>query len=122
MTVAKLKGARDRKRRTMGKCEGRKSYAERDAELVALAREIKASGGHVSLRAVAAELAAQGRVTPSGNHYSASGGRFHAGILVRGARTAPQPRTASRCHAGSQVASIGAPRMSDTEWKPGGNS
>jgi len=30
MTVAKLKGARDRARREHGKCEGRKSYAERD--------------------------------------------------------------------------------------------
>jgi hypothetical protein len=31
MTVAKLKGARDRVRRQRGKCEGRKSYAEREA-------------------------------------------------------------------------------------------
>jgi DNA invertase Pin-like site-specific DNA recombinase len=45
MTEAKLKGARDRKRRTEGKREGRKSYAERDPELVALAREIKTRGG-----------------------------------------------------------------------------
>jgi DNA invertase Pin-like site-specific DNA recombinase len=30
MTVAKLKGARDRVRRERGKCEGRKSYAERE--------------------------------------------------------------------------------------------
>jgi DNA invertase Pin-like site-specific DNA recombinase len=29
MTVAKLKGARDRVRRAQGKCEGRKAYAER---------------------------------------------------------------------------------------------
>jgi hypothetical protein len=33
MTVAKLKGARDRVRRRDGKCEGRKSYAERDRRL-----------------------------------------------------------------------------------------
>jgi DNA invertase Pin-like site-specific DNA recombinase len=32
MTVAKLKGARDRVRRQQGKCEGRKSYAEREGE------------------------------------------------------------------------------------------
>jgi DNA invertase Pin-like site-specific DNA recombinase len=40
MTVAKLKGARDRVRRARGKCEGRKAYAERKGgqELVALAR------------------------------------------------------------------------------------
>src|SRR6516162_1340956 len=33
MTIAKLKGARDRVRRQRGKCEGRKSYAERDPAL-----------------------------------------------------------------------------------------
>jgi hypothetical protein len=38
MIVAKLKGARDRKRKSTGKCEGRKSYAERDPELVDMAR------------------------------------------------------------------------------------
>jgi hypothetical protein len=36
MTVAKLRGARERKRRERGKCEGRKSHAERNPELVAL--------------------------------------------------------------------------------------
>ena len=38
MTVAKLKGARDRVRRAQCKCEGRKAYAERKGghELVAL--------------------------------------------------------------------------------------
>ena len=41
MTVAKLKDARDRVRRAQGKCEGRKTYAEREGgqELVALARQ-----------------------------------------------------------------------------------
>src|SRR6202035_3068394 len=43
MTVAKLKGARDRVRRTRGKCEGRKAYAERAGgqELVATARQLR---------------------------------------------------------------------------------
>jgi hypothetical protein len=36
MTVAKLRGARERKRRDTGKCEGTKSHAERNPELVAL--------------------------------------------------------------------------------------
>jgi hypothetical protein len=72
MTVAKLKGARDRVRRRTGKCEGRKSYAERDANMVALAKEIKGQGGRVSLRDVAAALAAEGHTTPSGKPYSAS--------------------------------------------------
>ncbi len=71
MTVAKLKGVRDRKRRMAGKCEGRKSYAERDADMVALAKEIYAGGG-VSSRGVAAKLEAKGYTTPSGERYSAS--------------------------------------------------
>ena len=33
LTVAKLRGARERKRRDMGECEGRKSHAERNPEL-----------------------------------------------------------------------------------------
>jgi DNA invertase Pin-like site-specific DNA recombinase len=77
MTVAKLKGARDRVRRRTGKCEGRKSHAERDPELVAMAREIgaavNASGEReLSLREIAVKLAKAGRVTPSGRPYSAS--------------------------------------------------
>jgi DNA invertase Pin-like site-specific DNA recombinase len=74
MTVAKLRGARDRKRRERGKCEGRKSYAERDRELVDMARWLrrKAEGRPYSLREVAAELAGYGYVTPSGRPYSAS--------------------------------------------------
>jgi DNA invertase Pin-like site-specific DNA recombinase len=72
MTVAKLKGARDRVRRRVGKCEGRKSYAERDPGMIALAKEIKGRGGRVSLREVAAELETNGYVTPSGKRYSAS--------------------------------------------------
>ena len=76
MTVAKLKGARDRVRRQRGKCEGRKSYAEREggAELVAMARQLHTNpqGRSPSLRTVAAALAAQGFVTPTGRPYSAS--------------------------------------------------
>jgi DNA invertase Pin-like site-specific DNA recombinase len=72
MTVAKLKGARERVRRKAGKCEGRKSYAERDPAMVALAKEIKGRAGRVSLREVARELEARGYVTPSGERYSPS--------------------------------------------------
>jgi DNA invertase Pin-like site-specific DNA recombinase len=77
MVVAKLKGARDRARRARGKCEGRKSYAERAGgeELVAVARQLRANpdGGRPrSLRKVAAGLAERGYVTPSGRPYSAS--------------------------------------------------
>ena len=38
--VAKLKGARDRKRREKGKCEGRKSHAEKRPGTVALAKRL----------------------------------------------------------------------------------
>jgi DNA invertase Pin-like site-specific DNA recombinase len=72
MTVAKLKGARDRMRPQAGKCEGRKSYAERDPEMVALAKSIRNRGGRVSLREIVAALAANGYTTPSGAPYSAT--------------------------------------------------
>ena len=38
--VAKLKSARDRKKRETGKCGGRKSYAERDGAMVMLAKKL----------------------------------------------------------------------------------
>jgi DNA invertase Pin-like site-specific DNA recombinase len=85
MTVAKLKGARDRIRRTKGKCEGRKSYAEREGghELIDLARWLRRKefiddrGRRIesrpySLRDVAAELASYGYTTPSGRPYAAA--------------------------------------------------
>ena len=76
MTVAKLKGARDRVRREQGKCEGRKSYVEREggAELIALARHLRTNpnGRPPSLRKVAAALAERGFVTTRGRPYSAS--------------------------------------------------
>jgi hypothetical protein len=40
MTVAKLRGARERKRRQAGKWEGRKSHAERNPELLGLAKRL----------------------------------------------------------------------------------
>ncbi len=67
--VAKLRGARERKRAAQGKCEGRKSLAERLPELVAAARAL--NDGR-SLRMIAAALAEQGFKTPSGKEYSAS--------------------------------------------------
>ena len=41
MLVLKLKCARDRKKRKFGKCEGRKSYAERDPELLAQVKKLR---------------------------------------------------------------------------------
>jgi hypothetical protein len=61
MIVAKLRDARDRKRKAYGKCEGRKSLAElhpaivREAER--LGRASPLNGKRRSLRKIAAELA-----------------------------------------------------------------
>jgi DNA invertase Pin-like site-specific DNA recombinase len=65
--VAKLKGARDRKRAETGKCGGRKSYAEARPEVVALAKEL--SGQRMSYRKISAELAARGYTTATGKPY-----------------------------------------------------
>jgi DNA invertase Pin-like site-specific DNA recombinase len=65
MTVAKLRGARERKRRETGKCEGRKRHAEMNPALVAEARRLRRKlpkGGQRSLREVAAELARRGHL------------------------------------------------------------
>src|SRR5919204_6176929 len=75
MTVAKLRGARERKRRETGKCEGRKSHAERNPELVALAKRLhrqKPKGGRMSLRAISAELATQGFLNENGRPFAAA--------------------------------------------------
>src|SRR5215217_8477128 len=76
MVVAKLKGARDRKRRETGqKVEGRKSYAEKDPAMVALAKKLHrypVKGRRRSLREVAAELAAAGYVVRAGKPYEAA--------------------------------------------------
>ncbi len=63
--VAKLAAARMRKRNENGKCEGRKSHAELDPDLVALVKQLrrkKPKGGQMSLRAIAAELSAHGHL------------------------------------------------------------
>jgi DNA invertase Pin-like site-specific DNA recombinase len=75
--IAKLKTARDRIRRTKGKCDGRKSYAERKGgkELIDLARQLRRphlNRRPISLRKVAAALAARGYVSASGKPYVAS--------------------------------------------------
>jgi DNA invertase Pin-like site-specific DNA recombinase len=67
--VAKLRGARERKRAETGKCEGRKTVGERTPEVVETA--IKLNDGR-SLRKISAGLAEQGFVTPSGREYSAT--------------------------------------------------
>lgn len=70
MTVAKLKGARDRKRKTVGKCEGRKRLAETHPEAVAMAKRLRRAspktGERRSLRDIAAEMAKAGYTTKDG--------------------------------------------------------
>jgi DNA invertase Pin-like site-specific DNA recombinase len=73
--VAKLRAARQRKRETAGKCEGRRSHAEARPELVALVRQLRRrrpKGGQRSLREISAELAARGFINERGNAFSAA--------------------------------------------------
>jgi hypothetical protein len=72
-TVAKLAAARKRKRMANGKCEGRKSMPESRPEAVALAKALgrkKPEGGKMSLRAVAAEMAARGFLNERGRSFN----------------------------------------------------
>ena len=72
--VAKLKGARDRKRREKGKCEGRKSHAEKRPGAVALAKKLhRASpktGKRTSLRKISAALAEAGHLNERGHPFN----------------------------------------------------
>jgi hypothetical protein len=54
--------------------KGRKSHAERNPELVALAKRLhrqKPKGGRMSLRAISAELATQGFLNENGRPFAA---------------------------------------------------
>ncbi|AWM07727.1 recombinase family protein [Bradyrhizobium symbiodeficiens] len=77
MTVAKLRGARERKRRkTGGKVEGRKSWAERSKEDAKVAEMVEAAtrlqGQGLSLRDIAAELDKLGHRNERGATFSPS--------------------------------------------------
>ena len=73
--VGKLKAARDRKRATGMKVEGRKSHAELRPDVVSMAKRLhRASpktGKRRSLRAIAAELARTGYLNERGVPYAA---------------------------------------------------
>jgi DNA invertase Pin-like site-specific DNA recombinase len=76
MTV--LRGARERKRRDVGKCEGRKSHAQRNPELVALAKQLhrlRPKVRRMSLRAISAELATRGFLNEHGRPFAAASGK-----------------------------------------------
>ena len=78
MTVAKLRGARQRKRATGAKVEGRKSYSEAVPATVDRAKALKAEG--LTLRKVTERLAAEGHRTGAGTPYQFTAvGRMIAG-------------------------------------------
>jgi DNA invertase Pin-like site-specific DNA recombinase len=86
--VAKLRGARERKRAASGKCEGRKSWAEINPELVRQAKRLRRrspKGHQRSLRDVASELAKLGFLNERGKPFSASsiGPRFRECLQAR---------------------------------------
>ncbi|WP_063980211.1 recombinase family protein [Bradyrhizobium sp.] len=78
--VGKLRAARDRKRATGKKVEGRKCYAEIDlaehgGKMIALARRLRRKApktGRRSLRDISAEMAKAGYVSASGKPYAAA--------------------------------------------------
>lgn len=71
MTVAKLKGARDRASEKAGRrVEGQKGYTRGDAVLVASAKALRADG--LSFLAISAQLASDGYKTATGQNFSAS--------------------------------------------------
>jgi DNA invertase Pin-like site-specific DNA recombinase len=74
MTVAKLRAARERKRAATGRCEGRKSHAELNPELVQQAKRLRRrspKGHQRSLREISA-LSKMGFKNASGRSFSAS--------------------------------------------------
>jgi DNA invertase Pin-like site-specific DNA recombinase len=74
--VLKLRGARDRKRASTGKCEGRKSHAEANPDAVALARKLHRKPHHtdkrMSYRDISAAMAEAGHLAASGKLYGPS--------------------------------------------------
>ena len=68
--MAKLKGARDRKKIDTGKCGGRQTILERDPRIVAAAKALARGDRKLSLREIAAELETQGFVTKKGTRFA----------------------------------------------------
>ncbi len=76
MTVAKLRGARERRRAVTGKCEGRKGHSELRPDLVQEAKRLRRrspkTGAQRSLRDISMELARLGHMNSNGRPFSAS--------------------------------------------------
>jgi len=82
MLVEKLRGARDRKSAKLGRrIEGNPAWKPAPAEHVAIATKLARNG--LSLRAVSAELAAVGYLSPSGRPYGAQS----IACMLKGAAT-----------------------------------
>jgi hypothetical protein len=75
MTVAKLRGARERKRRETGRWEGRKTHAELRPKVVREAKRLRRanpkSGERRSYRQIADELAEMGHLNERGAPFNA---------------------------------------------------
>jgi DNA invertase Pin-like site-specific DNA recombinase len=70
--VAKLKAARDRVKAERGKCEGRKSYAEMNPEMVALAKQLRRkprNGKRMTYTAISRELEKRGYLNLAGKPF-----------------------------------------------------
>lgn len=76
MLVAKLRGARERKRAATGKCGGRKSHVEAHPQTVQVAKSLRWVNKRMrekrSLRDISAELAKAGHLATSGKPYGPS--------------------------------------------------
>jgi hypothetical protein len=75
MTVAKLRGARERRRRENGKCEGRKGHHELRPAVVRMAKRLaqaSRTGERRSLRQIAAKLAEMGHMNDAGKPFAAA--------------------------------------------------
>jgi hypothetical protein len=82
MIVSKLKGARQRKRATGVKVEGRKSYSEAVPATVERAKALKVEG--LTLRQVAERLTEEGHKTRAGTPYQFTAvGRMISGKTAR---------------------------------------
>jgi hypothetical protein len=89
MTVAKLRGARQRKKAATGKCEGRKSMTELNPAAATLAHSLRAErrGGQLpTLREIADRLA-------EADHHASTGKPYAPSVVARMLRTRPAAAT-----------------------------
>lgn len=83
MTVAKLRGARERKRRTGARVEWRKPITESHPEAVAMARQLRAQQPRMSLRDISTALSDAGIVTKPGKGKKRPGGQPYSASAVQ---------------------------------------